>query len=59
MSPIDEILDNLLDPRTLPGGLFYAVLFFAAALFAARLARIFAKRSAKHFSDLTVINFVS
>ena len=52
MSFLDKILDNLLDPKTLPGGLFYAVLFFAAALFAARLARIFAKRSARHFSDI-------
>jgi small-conductance mechanosensitive channel len=56
---IDNLLSDLLDPKTLPGGLFYAVLFFGAALFFARLARIFAKRSATHFSDLTAINFVA
>jgi small-conductance mechanosensitive channel len=59
MSFLDEILNNVLNPKTLSGGLFYAVLFFTAALFAARLARIFARRSAKHFSDLTAINFVA
>ncbi|HEY3302486.1 MAG TPA: mechanosensitive ion channel domain-containing protein [Candidatus Binatia bacterium] len=58
MSLIENFRANLLDPETLPGALFYAVVFFTAALFAARLARIFVKRSARHFSDLTAIRFV-
>jgi len=59
VSSIENILENMLDPGTLPGALFYGLIFFAAAMFAARLARIFAKRSARHFSDLTAIRFVS
>jgi small-conductance mechanosensitive channel len=56
---LNEILDNLLDPKTLPGGLFYAVIFLTAALVFGRIARVFARRSAKHFSDVTAVNFVS
>jgi len=59
MSLIDHILENLLDPGTVPGGIFYAVIFFTAALIVARLARLFANRSARHFSDLTAIHFVA
>jgi small-conductance mechanosensitive channel len=59
VSLIENILENLLDPTTLPGALFYALIFFGAALLVARLARIFAKRSARHFSDLTAIHFVA
>jgi small-conductance mechanosensitive channel len=56
---IENILNNLLDPRTVPGAIFYAVLFFTVAVFVARLARLFARRSARHFSDLTALNFVA
>lgn len=56
---VEDIVAALLNPRTLPGALFYAVVFLAAALFIGRLARLFARRSAKHFSDVTALSFVA
>src|SRR5258705_1602789 len=59
MPLIEDILAAMLNPRTVAGAFFYAVVFLTAALFIGRLARLFARRSASHFSDVTAINFVA
>lgn len=56
---VEDMVAEILSPRTVAGALFYAVLFLAAALVVGRLARLFARRSAGHFSDVTAINFVA
>ena len=58
MSYLDEFLRLILDPKNAAGAFFYAVVFLAAALFAGRLARLFARRSAKYLSDVTALHFV-
>jgi len=58
MQWVEDFSALILNPKTVPGALFYAVIFLAAALFAGRLARLFARRSARHLSDVTALNFV-
>ncbi len=50
---------DLFNPATLPGGLLYALLFLGLALLGVRLVRAFARRSARHFQDVTALNFVA
>jgi len=59
MDYVEDFLRLIFDPKNLAGALFYAVIFLAAALVAGRLARLFARRSARHFSDITAINFIA
>ncbi len=54
-----DFLATVLDPDTLAGGLVYALLFLALALVGARLVRVFARRSARHFQDVTALNFIA
>ncbi len=59
MDYLEDVLRLILDPKNFVGALFYAIVFLTAALLAGRLARLFARRSARHFSDITAINFVA
>jgi small-conductance mechanosensitive channel len=59
MDYLDDFLRLILDPKNLAGALFYAIFFLTVALLAGRLARLFARRSARHFSDITAINFIA
>jgi small-conductance mechanosensitive channel len=54
-----HFLATVFNPATLPGGLAYALLFLALALIGVRLVRVFAHRSARHFQDVTALNFVA
>ena len=54
-----DFLANVLNPATLPGGLAYALLFLGLALVGVRLVRAFARRGARHFHDVTALNFVA
>ncbi len=58
MSYLEDILRLILDPKNAAGAFFYAVLFLLAALFFGRLVRLIARRSARHLSDVTALNFV-
>lgn len=58
MDYFDDVLRLILDPKNLAGALFYAVIFLIIALMAGRLARLLARRSAQHLSDVTALNFV-
>ncbi|HEY1270018.1 MAG TPA: mechanosensitive ion channel domain-containing protein [Candidatus Binatia bacterium] len=59
MDYLEDFLRLILDPKNLAGALFYAIVFLTAALLAGRLARLFARRGARHFSDITAINFIA
>jgi small-conductance mechanosensitive channel len=59
MDYFEDFLRLIFDPKNLAGALFYAIVFLAAALFAGRLARLFARRSARHLSDVTALNYVA
>jgi small conductance mechanosensitive channel len=59
LSAMLDSLANVLNPATLPGGLAYALIFLALALIGVRLVRVFARRSARHFNDVTALNFVA
>jgi small-conductance mechanosensitive channel len=54
-----DFLANMFNPDTLPGGLVYALLFLALALLGIRLVRAFTRKSARHFQDVTALNFVA
>ena len=54
-----DFLADVFNPDTLPGGLVYALLFLALALIGIRLVRVFARRSARHFQDVTALHFVA
>ena len=54
-----DFLANVFNPATLPGGLAYALLFLGLALIGVRLVRVFARRGAQHFQDVTALNFVA
>jgi small-conductance mechanosensitive channel len=56
---MSEFLADVLDPATLPGGLAYALIFLALALVGMRLVRALARRGARHFNDVTALNFVA
>ncbi|HKA35022.1 MAG TPA: mechanosensitive ion channel domain-containing protein [Candidatus Binatia bacterium] len=58
MDYFEDFLRLIFDPKNLAGALFYAIVFLTAALLAGRLARLFARRSARHLSDTTALNFV-
>lgn len=58
MDYFEDFLRLILDPKNAAGAFFYALVFLAVALFAGRLARLLARRSARHLSDVTALNFV-
>jgi small-conductance mechanosensitive channel len=55
---LEDFLRLILDPKNAAGAFFYAIVFLLAALFVGRVARLIARRSATHLSDVTALNFV-
>ncbi|MGB8644878.1 MAG: mechanosensitive ion channel family protein [Anaerolineae bacterium] len=56
---LNTFLLDLFNPVTLPGALFYALVFLGLALLGVRFVRVLTKRNAKRFPDPTAISFVS
>jgi small conductance mechanosensitive channel len=54
-----DFLANVFNPDTLAGALVYALLFLGLALVGIRLVRAFTRRSARHFHDVMVLNFIT
>lgn len=59
MTPITDMLRNLLAPTSLSGAVFFAVIAFVLATVAAALIRKATRHFGNHLSDVTVLQFVS
>ncbi len=56
---LDTVMSNLLDPQTLIGAAFFAIVFFIAASVLAAIVRKAARRIEAHLSDATGLAFAS